>query len=132
LTKSLRIGFSGNHDGGAGAVELGQIAICGQADPQVGALPTNDGGYYLVGARTYHQGLFTSEGMGTTNALEALLTRARALGLSLRLTDPFYDINERQISVSSRMSCSAYQGKHQERRNGFPSGQVRDANKGLP
>jgi hypothetical protein len=31
--------------------------------------------------------------MGTANALEALLARARALGLSVSLTDPFYDID---------------------------------------
>jgi uncharacterized protein len=55
--------------------------------------PTHDGGYYLVGARTSHPGLFTSDGMGTANALEALLARARALGLSVHLTDPFYDID---------------------------------------
>jgi rSAM/selenodomain-associated transferase 1 len=55
--------------------------------------PTNDGGYYLVGARASHPGLFTSDGMGTASALEALLTRARGLGLSVHLTDPFYDID---------------------------------------
>jgi rSAM/selenodomain-associated transferase 1 len=55
--------------------------------------PTHDGGYYLVGARASHPGLFTSNGMGTANALEALLTRARTLGLSVYLTDPFYDID---------------------------------------
>ena len=31
--------------------------------------------------------------MGTGTALEALLTRARALGFSVNLTDPFYDID---------------------------------------
>jgi hypothetical protein len=31
--------------------------------------------------------------MGTANALEALLTRARALKLSMHLTDTFYDID---------------------------------------
>jgi glycosyltransferase A (GT-A) superfamily protein (DUF2064 family) len=31
--------------------------------------------------------------MGTASALEALLTRARALGLSVHLADPFYDID---------------------------------------
>jgi hypothetical protein len=31
--------------------------------------------------------------MGTTSALGVLLVRARALGLSVRLTDPFYDID---------------------------------------
>jgi uncharacterized protein len=55
--------------------------------------PTHDGGYYLVGARASHPGLFTSDGMGTGNALETLLTRARAVGLSAHLTDRFYDID---------------------------------------
>lgn len=55
--------------------------------------PTHDGGYYLVGATASHPGLFTGDGMGTTNALGALLASARALGLSVRLTDPFYDID---------------------------------------
>ena len=55
--------------------------------------PTHDGGYYLVGAKASHSDLFASDGMGTANALEALLTRARALGLSVHLADPFYDID---------------------------------------
>lgn len=55
--------------------------------------PTHDGGYYLVGARASHPGLFSTTGMGTATALEALLTRARELGLSVQLTDPFYDID---------------------------------------
>lgn len=56
--------------------------------------PTHDGGYYLVGAKMSHPGLFSTDAMGTGNALQALLTKARALGLSVRLTDPFYDIDE--------------------------------------
>jgi rSAM/selenodomain-associated transferase 1 len=55
--------------------------------------PTHDGGYYLVGARASHPGLFSSDGMGTANALEAVLTRAHSLGLSVCVTDPFYDID---------------------------------------
>ncbi len=31
--------------------------------------------------------------MGTTNALETVLTRARALGLSIHLIDSFYDVD---------------------------------------
>lgn len=65
--------------------------ILGACDLVVG--PTHDGGYYLVGARGSHPGLFTSDGMGTGNALETLLMRARALGLSVHLTDPFYDVD---------------------------------------
>jgi hypothetical protein len=55
--------------------------------------PTHDGGYYLVGAKTTYPQLFDGDGMGTTTALEALLARARALQLSVHLTDPFYDID---------------------------------------
>lgn len=55
--------------------------------------PTHDGGYYLVGARASHPGLFANDGMGTANALEALLERARNLDLSVRVMDPFYDID---------------------------------------
>jgi rSAM/selenodomain-associated transferase 1 len=55
--------------------------------------PTHDGGYYLVGATKSHPGLFVSSAMGTANALEALLARARSLGLSARSTEPFYDID---------------------------------------
>jgi uncharacterized protein len=55
--------------------------------------PTHDGGYYLVGAKAVHPGLFNGDGMGTSNALDALLSRVRASGLSVCLVDPFYDID---------------------------------------
>jgi rSAM/selenodomain-associated transferase 1 len=55
--------------------------------------PTHDGGYYLVGATTSHPELFSGDSMGTKNALEALLAKARGSGLSVRLTGAFYDID---------------------------------------
>jgi uncharacterized protein len=55
--------------------------------------PTHDGGYYLVGAKASHPDLFASDGMGTSSALERLLSRARALELSVGFADPFYDID---------------------------------------
>lgn len=55
--------------------------------------PTHDGGYYLVGAKASYRGLFNGDGMGTETALETLTARARALNLSVHLTDPFYDID---------------------------------------
>jgi len=64
----------------------------GQSDVVIG--PTHDGGYYLVGATASHPGLFVAEdGLGTTNAYETLRGRLQALGLSMSLTDPFYDID---------------------------------------
>jgi len=55
--------------------------------------PTHDGGYYLVGAKAIHPTLFDGGDMGTESALDALLTRARMLQLSVGFTDPFYDID---------------------------------------
>ena len=55
--------------------------------------PTHDGGYYLVGAKASHPTLFAGDGMGTSSALERLLSRARTLALSVGFADPFYDID---------------------------------------
>jgi rSAM/selenodomain-associated transferase 1 len=55
--------------------------------------PTHDGGYYLVGAKTSHRTLFANDGMGTSSALERLLSQARVLELSVGLAAPFYDID---------------------------------------
>ena len=55
--------------------------------------PTHDGGYYLVGAKASHSTLFAGDGMGTTSALERLLSRAKELELSVGFADRFYDID---------------------------------------
>jgi len=55
--------------------------------------PTHDGGYYLVGAKAFHPTLFAGDGMGTSSALERLLSRARALELSVGFAASFYDID---------------------------------------
>jgi hypothetical protein len=55
--------------------------------------PTDDGGYYLVGAKASHPTLFALDGMGTSSALETLLARAQILALSVGLAEPFYDID---------------------------------------
>jgi len=55
--------------------------------------PTHDGGYYLVGAKASHPTLFASDGMGTSSALERLLSRARTLELSIGFVAPFYDVD---------------------------------------
>src|SRR5438270_1708447 len=55
--------------------------------------PTHDGGYYLIGAKASYPTLFASDGMGTSTALERLLSRARTLKLSVGFAAPFYDID---------------------------------------
>ena len=55
--------------------------------------PTQDGGYYLVGAKASYPTLFAGDGLGTSSALDRLLSRTRALELSVGFADPFYDID---------------------------------------
>lgn len=67
------------------------FAVLDSRDLVVG--PTHDGGYYLVGAKTSHPGLFAASAMGTTSALATLLACAQKLRLSVHSTDEFYDID---------------------------------------
>jgi uncharacterized protein len=60
---------------------------------QVVVGPTEDGGYYLVGASGRHPHLFDRPALGTDNARDALLANARALGLSVALTEAWYDVD---------------------------------------
>jgi hypothetical protein len=55
--------------------------------------PTHDGGYYLVGAKASYPTLFANDGMGTSSALERLVSRVRTLELSVGFADRFYDID---------------------------------------
>jgi len=55
--------------------------------------PTEDGGYYLVGASARHRRLFDRAPLGTSTARDALLANARSLGLSVALTEAWYDVD---------------------------------------
>lgn len=55
--------------------------------------PTEDGGYYLVGASEVYPRLFELAPLGGCNAREALVGNARALGLSVAFTEPSYDVD---------------------------------------
>jgi uncharacterized protein len=72
-------------------VLVGAFEALAGCDVVVG--PTQDGGYYLVGAKADHPTLFAGGVMGTKSALEALLARASGLQLSVGLTETFYDID---------------------------------------
>ena len=73
------------------SVLQGAFEILATQDVVVG--PTHDGGYYLVGAKAAHASLFEGDGMGTKSALDRLLTRTKALVLSIGFAEPFYDID---------------------------------------
>jgi uncharacterized protein len=85
------IAFNADSPHLSGSVLEGAFQALALHDVVIG--PTYDGGYYLVGAKAVHPTLFENDGLGTRSALERLLTRARVLQLSTRLTEPFYDID---------------------------------------
>ena len=87
------------------AILAGAFETLSTHDVVVG--PTQDGGYYLVGAKTPHATLFDDDGMGTNTALDGLLARARRLDLSVGLTEPFYDVD-----VESDLSRLAAELRH--------------------
>jgi len=68
------------------------FVLCDTNDLVVG--PTEDGGYYLVGTSASHPRLFDASPLGTAGAYEALRARARSLGLSVGVVDPWYDVDE--------------------------------------
>ena len=70
----------------------GAFPLLARHDLVVG--PTEDGGYYLVGARGAHGGLFAADGLGTGGALRALLARAAERGVGVALTEAWYDVDE--------------------------------------
>jgi rSAM/selenodomain-associated transferase 1 len=55
--------------------------------------PSEDGGYYLVGASAARPRLFDPAPLGTCNARDALLANARARGMSVAFTEPWYDVD---------------------------------------
>ena len=70
----------------------GAFRLLARHDLVVG--PTEDGGYYLVGARGAHAGLFEPHGLGTGGALRSLLARAAERGLGVALTKAWYAVDE--------------------------------------
>jgi len=85
------IAFNSDSPHLAPAVLDNAFAVLASHDVVVG--PTHDGGYYLVGANAAHPTLFENDGLGTSSALERLLSRTKLLELSTGFTQPFYDID---------------------------------------
>ena len=85
------IAFNSDSPHLAPSVLQGAFELLATHDVVVG--PTNDGGYYLVGAQADHPTLFEDDGMGTRSALDRLLARTKGLGLSTSFSEPFYDID---------------------------------------
>ncbi len=62
------------------------------ADLTIG--PTLDGGYYLIGMRRAHLGVFADIEWSSPRVYGQTLERAQALGLEVRAVDEWYDVDE--------------------------------------
>jgi rSAM/selenodomain-associated transferase 1 len=65
------------------------------SDPTYDAVfgPCSDGGYYLVGARAVHHGLFENITWSTSAVLAETLAQARLHGLKIALLPAWYDVD---------------------------------------
>ena len=72
-----------------------QEAFAALSDPSTDAVfgPCSDGGYYLVGARAVHLGLFENITWSTASVLAETLAHARLYQLNVTLLPAWYDID---------------------------------------
>jgi hypothetical protein len=67
------------------------LAASGEADVVLG--PAEDGGYYLIGVRALHRGLFTGIPWSSPGVLAATLARARAARLRSVCLPAWFDVD---------------------------------------
>lgn len=68
--------------------------ILGRPGDRVVIGPALDGGYYLVGLKAPHRGLFAGIDWGSPAVLGQTLDRARTLGLPVELLPPWADVDD--------------------------------------
>jgi glycosyltransferase A (GT-A) superfamily protein (DUF2064 family) len=73
-------------------VKHAHAALQGGADLAIG--PTVDGGYYLIGMRQLHLGVFEDINWSTPLVYAETLDRARSLGLRVHSVAEWYDVDE--------------------------------------
>jgi rSAM/selenodomain-associated transferase 1 len=76
----------------AGPVQAACQYLLAGADLAIG--PTLDGGYYLIGMRQPHLGVFTDIEWSSPRVYRQTLERARHLGLDVQPVEAWYDVDE--------------------------------------
>jgi uncharacterized protein len=57
--------------------------------------PATDGGYYLLGIKERHRGLFECISWSTEHVMRQTLQRAEELGIDVHVLPPWYDVDDR-------------------------------------
>lgn len=97
LNTALAMGYSRalalNSDGPSlpGAFLLEAVAALDEAEVVIG--PGEDGGFYLIGVKRLNSAIFDAIEWSTDRVLGQTMQRAAALGLQVRLLQPWYDID---------------------------------------
>jgi rSAM/selenodomain-associated transferase 1 len=88
--------------------EAARALAAAETDVVVG--PTDDGGYYLIGVRARRPELFAAMPWSTPDVLPTTLSRARSLGLEVRLLPPWFDVDTeadlRRLRAELRPACA--------------------------
>jgi len=71
--------------------EAASALVRAEADVVIG--PSDDGGYYLIGVRTPQPRLFDAVPWSTPETRAATVSRARQLGLSVRMLPSWFDVD---------------------------------------
>jgi uncharacterized protein len=71
--------------------EAARALLVDEGDLVVG--PSDDGGYYLIGLRAPRPELFADVPWSSSAVLEVTLTRARGIGLRMRLLPAWFDVD---------------------------------------
>jgi rSAM/selenodomain-associated transferase 1 len=58
--------------------------------------PSTDGGYYLLGIKQRHRGLFERVSWSTEHVMRQTLQRADELGIDVHVLPPWYDVDDRE------------------------------------
>jgi rSAM/selenodomain-associated transferase 1 len=58
--------------------------------------PSTDGGYYLLGIKQRHRGLFERVSWSTEHVMRQTLQRAGELGIDVHVLPPWYDVDDRE------------------------------------
>lgn len=82
-----------NVDGPSLPPEYLQQGAAALADHDVVLGPGEDGGYYLIGMRRFHAGLFQNIAWSSPYVLEQTLDRVQQYGLRARLLPAWYDVD---------------------------------------
>lgn len=72
------------------------IEILALAEDSVVLGPSDDGGYYLIGLKKVHRGLFENIDWSTDRVLEQTIAAARQIELPVRLLPTWYDVDDRK------------------------------------